>query len=140
MRATTVWQGFSGAPAPTKRSSPDSLVGVSREKGSGPGPTRPTTRRNIQCPFGGGRAWWGISHPDLQKVNGNTIPGKFAKFDQSLPGMGRFQQVFNGFLCYLMVVPGAAPGSPAEEPTNSFFPSVNVMMLPLARFAPSFAW
>ena len=43
-------------------------------------------------------------------------------------------------LAYLAVVPGAAPGSPAEEPTNSFFPSVNVMMLPLPRFAPSFAW
>jgi len=35
--------------------------------------------------------------------------------------------------------PGAAPGSPAEEPTNNFFPSVNVRTLPLARFVPSFA-
>ena len=43
-------------------------------------------------------------------------------------------------LFYCFGAPGAAPGSPADEPTNSFFPSVNVMMLPLARLAPSFAW
>ena len=41
---------------------------------------------------------------------------------------------------YCFGAPGAAPGSPADEPTNSFLPSVNVMMLPLARLAPSFAW
>src|SRR5262249_54177075 len=45
----------------------------------------------------------------------------------------------NCFQSYLNVVPGAAPGSPAEDPTKSFLPSVNVMMLPLARLAPSLA-
>src|SRR5262245_47581276 len=32
------------------------------------------------------------------------------------------------------------PSPSPDEPTNKFRPSVNVMMLPLALLAPSFAW